>query len=246
MELPPYRVPTIKSTLLHMWSKASQYLKKMGGVILVASIIIWALGYYPTKINYSKNYDKLISQKEVEFNNQMKSISGSNVIQTEVLTVKKDEQIHRLELEKEDERHNNSYIGRLGHFIEPVFKPLGFDWKMGVSLITGLAAKEIVVSTIGVLYQVDSESNETSQALMHKLKNHTYSDGNKKGQKVFTPLIAFVFMLFVLIYFPCIAAVAAIKKESNSWKWAAFSVIYTTVLAWLVSFLVYQTGSLLI
>ena len=246
MELPPYRVPTLRSTLIHMWSKVSQYLKKMGGIILVASILIWALGYYPRNVDYSKNYDELISQTEDEFSKQITSIPGSDDERESVLTIEKDEQISRLKLEKEAERHENSYIGRMGHSIEPVIKPLGFDWKMGVSLITGLAAKEIVVSTMGVLYQADAEADETSQTLMHKLKNHTYQDGDKKGQKVFTPLIAFVFMLFVLIYFPCIAAVAAIKKESNSWKWAAFTMIYTTVLAWIISFLVYQTGSLII
>ncbi|MFH1321614.1 MAG: ferrous iron transport protein B [Bacteroidota bacterium] len=244
MELPTYRVPTLKFILLHMWNYASEYLKKMGGIILIASIIIWALGYYPRNVKYSKNYDELISQTGAGYNKQISSLNALDEEKVSALTFEKNEHIRQLELEKEAERHEISYIGRMGHFIEPAIKPLGFDWKMGVSLIAGLGAKEIIVSTMGVLYQADPDVDEISQTLMHKLKSHTYHSGEMKGQRVFTPLIAFGFMLFILIYFPCVAAVAAIKKESNSWKWAIFTLTYTTVLAWIVSFLVYQIGSI--
>jgi ferrous iron transport protein B len=134
-----------------------------------------------------------------------------------------------------------SYIGQLGHFIEPVIQPLGFDWKIGVGLITGLAAKEIVVSTMGVLYQTNGEDDEVG--LQKKLQEQTYTSGKKSGQKVFNPLVAYGLMIFVLIYFPCIAAVAAIKKESN-FKWATFIMVYSTLLAWFVTFAIYQIGSL--
>ena len=137
------------------------------------------------------------------------------------------------------EHQENSFIGTIGKFIEPVMRPLGFDWKISVSLLSGMAAKEIVISTMGVLYTGDSEDQ---QSLQERLLSETHADGSQ----VFTPLVAIGFLLFVLIYFPCVATVVAIKEESNSWKWALFSVFYSTGLAWLMAFLVYRIGSLFI
>lgn len=184
MELPPYRMPTSKSILRHTWEKGRLYLKKMGGIIMIASIIIWFLGYYP-------NHDAYPTE----------------AIQQE-----------------------NSYIGQIGKAIEPVIEPLGFDWKMGIGLLTGAGAKELVVSTLGVLYadNGDIESVELAKRLP------------------ITPLVAFCYMLFTLLYFPCIAVVAAIKGETGSWKWPLFTTIYTTALAWIVAFLVYRIGLLFI
>ncbi len=184
MELPPYRMPTAKSIFRHTWEKGAQYLKKMGGVIMIASIIIWFLGYYP---NHDA-YDTVAEQQE------------------------------------------NSYIGQLGRAIEPVIAPMGFDWKLGIGLISGVGAKELVVSTLGVLYVDEPEVDEADLAKRIPI----------------TPLVAFCYMLFVLIYFPCVAALAAIKQESGSWKWALFAAGYTTALAWLVSFAVYQIGGLFV
>ena len=223
MELPPYRLPTVRSTMTHMWEKGFQYLKKMGGVIMFASIIIWALGYFPREVNYSKDYNALITQ------------SGHD-----------EKAVAKFMIQKESERFEGSYIGKIGHFIEPAIQPLGFDWKMGISLVTGMAAKELVVSTMGVLYQIGEDTPEDSEALISKLQSHTYQYGERKGEKVFSPLIAYCFMLFILIYFPCIAVVAAIKKESGGWKWAIFTMVYTTGLAYFVSFAVYQIGSIFI
>jgi ferrous iron transporter FeoB len=228
MELPPYRIPTLRNTSLHMWHKGQQYLKKMGNVILLASILIWALGYFPRHVDYKANYDQQIQQ--VQSNSKL-------------ATAQKEEAVKHLEIDKEAERQEKSYIGQLGHAIEPVIKPLGFDWKMGVSIITGLAAKEIVVSSMGILYQADMKADENSGSLKEELKAQTHNNGELKGQKVFTPLVSFGFMLFVLIYFPCVAVIAAIKKES-SWGWAVFTMIYTTAIAWLVAFATYQIGSL--
>lgn len=228
MELPPYRIPTLKNTTMHMWHKGQQYLKKMGTVILVASVIIWALSYFPRNIDFSKDFDN-----EIELVN-------SNIEMSEQT---KAELIHELELLKESERQEKSYIGKLGHAIEPVISPLGFDWKMGVSILTGLAAKEIVISTMAVLYQADAESSEESQTLKNKLVEQKHSTGKLKGKKVFTPLVSFAFMLFVLIYFPCVAVIAAIRKEAST-GWAVFTMVYTTALAWLAAFLTYQIGSL--
>lgn len=228
MELPPYRVPTLRNTTKHMWFKGVQYLNKMGTVILLASILIWALGYFPRDVQYSQDYDAQIS-----------AITQNNSLKEDVKTTKTAE----IETLKESERQANSYIGKMGRFIEPAIAPLGFDWKIGVAIITGLAAKEIVVSTMGVLYQAGLEEDENSNSLKDKLQQQVYSSGVHKGEKVFTPLVSIGFMLFILIYFPCVAVIAAIRKESD-WKWAAFTMVYTTAIAYAVAFITYQTGRL--
>ncbi|MDR1500169.1 MAG: ferrous iron transport protein B [Tannerellaceae bacterium] len=189
MELPPYRMPTAKSILIHMWEKGKQYLRKMGGVILAASIIIWFLGYFPLQPGQD---DASIRQQ-------------------------------------------NSYIGQIGQAIQPALAPLGFDWKISVSLLTGMAAKEVVVSTMNILYTGKAEGEKINEALQQ--------DASPDGSFVFTQLTALSLMLFVLIYFPCIATVTAIAKESHSWKWGLFVIVYTCLLAWCVSFVVYQAGS---
>jgi ferrous iron transport protein B len=228
MELPPYRIPTLRNTMIHMWFKAKQYLHKMGTVILVASVLIWALGYYPRNVEFSRDFDSEITQ--VASNEQLDETMRAKLLKN-------------LSLEMESERQENSYIGRMGHALEPVLKPLGFDWKMGVSILAGLAAKEIVVSTMGVLYQVGADEGEESETLQQKIRDQKHYTGTLKGQRVFTPLVSIAFMLFVLIYFPCVAVIAAIKKESN-WGWAIFTMVYTTLLAWVVAMAVYQIGSL--
>lgn len=223
MELPPYRMPTVRSTSHHMWEKAKQYLHKMGGIILVASIIIWFLGYFPRHTEGSNTYDKQIAEVENS------------------LIPEKDKQKSLTELNrlKAMEHQQNSYIGHIGQAIQPLLQPLGFDWKVSVSLLTGMAAKEVVVSTLSVLYTGEEED---SQSLQERLKD----DKDAAGNPVFTPLVALSLMLFVLIYFPCIATVSAIINESKSWKWGVFVMVYTCVLAWMVSFVVYQTGCLFI
>jgi ferrous iron transport protein B len=242
MELPPYRIPTIKSTIRHMWSKASQYLKKMGGVILVAVIIIWALEYYPKTTEHSQNYDQQIELLNADIDNL--ATHNLAIAKADSIISVKQIQIELIESQKISDRQANSYLGRVGKFIEPVIRPLGFDWKMGVSLVAGVAAKEIVVSTLGVLVQAGPDANENSQTLINKLRNEVYTYGPNKGQKVYNPLSAFSFLLFILIYFPCVAVIAAIKKESGHWKWGAFTILYTTSIAWLVSFVFYQVGSM--
>lgn len=173
MELPPYRMPSMKSVSRHTWEKGKQYLKKMGTTILVASIAVWALSYFP----------------------------------------------HHAEA-TEEQQMELSYIGQIGKFVEPVIKPCGMQWKEGVALITGVGAKEIVASTMAVLY---------------------HGDITASGM---TPLVAFAFMVFVLLYFPCIPTCIGIKNESGQWKWAGFTALYTTLMAWICSMLVYQIGSL--
>ncbi len=234
MELPPYRIPTVTSVVKHMWNKAGQYLKKMGGVILVSVIIIWTLSTFPKNSVVEKKYDTAIATIE----NQI------SVEKSETVIAELNEKKRELNLNKRSELQESSYIGQLGHFVEPAIEPLGFDWRMGVSLFTGIAAKEIVVSTMGVIYHVDDSEEDVDESLGNKLKAVEHSKGELKGKKVFSPLVAISFLAFILIYFPCVAVVAAIKKETGSWKWAIFTVFFTTGLAWLVSFAIYQVGSM--
>ncbi|OYT17757.1 MAG: ferrous iron transport protein B [Bacteroidetes bacterium 4572_77] len=233
MELPPYRIPTFRNSLKHMWYKGKQYINKMGGIILIASIIIWALSYFPREIDFSKDYEVLINQEQAQIKPQNSSIENAQI----------ENVIAHYQREKAAELQENSYLGLMGKSLQPVMQPLGFDWKMTVSLIAGASAKEIVVSTLGVLYQTDSDSENSS--LQQRLQEEVYISGDRKGEKVFDPIVAFAFLIFVLIYFPCIATVAAVKKESGSWKWAAFMMIYTTGLAWIMAFLVNTIGHLI-
>ena len=222
MELPPYRIPTFRNAVIHMWDKSVQYLKKMGTVILVATVIIWALEYFPQHSPAIDAYTAQIEQVEAD---------GS--LDEGV----KAERVAQLELDRSACQIENSYIGRFGKFVAPVFRPLGFDWQMGVSLITGFAAKEIVVSSMGVLYHSDAEADENSSALQKSLQTHTWSSGPDVGKPVFTPWVAFGYMVFILLYFPCVAALTAVKRESNG-KWMLFTAVYTTTVAWLAAFLV--------
>ncbi len=180
MELPPYRWPTAKAIGRHTWEKCKEYLKKMGGIILVASVIVWALGYFPHNENLT-----------------------------------------------EQQQQEQSYIGRMGKAVEPIFTPQGFNWQLDVSLIAGVGAKEIVASTLGVLYGTSPE--EGVGDLLNEI----------------SPLTAYCYLLFVLLYFPCIATIVAIRNETSSWRWALFSAVYTTALAWIVSAFTYQIGILL-
>lgn len=184
MELPPYRMPTWRTIFRHTWEKGQQYLRKMGGIIMVASILIWALGYFPRG--------------------------------TEGMTL--------------EEQQTASYIGQIGQAIEPLIEPLGFDWRLGVGLLTGAGAKELVVSTLGVLYASDPEAS--SVALAERIP--------------IAPLTAFCFMVFALLYFPCIATLAAIRQESGKWHWALFAALYTTALAWIVTFIIHEIGGWLL
>ena len=240
MELPPYRFPSLRSILKHMWFRASQYLKKIASVILLASIIIWALGYFPRNGHIENVYNEKLSALDRTYNERIAAESNKSTI--ERLIEQKEEEKSNILLKKKQEEREYSYIGRIGMFFQPVMEPLGFDWKMTISVITGIAAKEVIVGTMGVLYESNDEDSTSS--LTHKLRTQKYLTGEKAGQNVFTPLIAMSFMLFILIYFPCIGVVSAIRKESGSWKWTLFSIGYTTSIAWVVAFLVYQIGSL--
>jgi len=231
MELPPYRMPTLKNITKHMWSKAMQYLKKMSGIILIASIIIWALGYFPRESKNSSNY-KLEKQKLESLIIKQNSVDSMKNVKFKIYEIENKIRAEQLE---------NSYIGKIGKFIEPVMRPLGFDWRMGISLIAGISGKEIVVSTLGVLFQADNKANLSNQTLIYKIRETTINESSNK--KLFNPITALSYLIFILVYFPCIAVIAAIKKETGTWKWAVFTIFYSTTLAWLLAFMVQITGN---
>lgn len=228
MELPPYRLPTFRNAVVHMWDKSVQYLKKMGTVILLATIIIWAMEYFPQHSPQIDRYTAQIEQVEAD----------STLAQAD-----RDAQVAQLTLDRASVQTENSYLGRIGKVVAPVFQPLGFDWKMSVSLLTGFAAKEIVVSSMGVLYHADTEADENSSALKASIQAQTWTSGKLAGQKVFTPLVAYVFMIFILLYVPCVATVSAVYKEAGG-RWALFTVFFNTFAAWIICFLIYQIGIL--
>ncbi len=230
MELPPYRVPMIKSLMIHMWDRAKIFLKKMGGVILAGSVIIWVLSSFPRDVEYAMDYSARSDQVRQVY---MERITEADTEAAMVLEAEKQEALRQIEREKSVEQTANSYLGRLGKAISPVFAPIGIDWRGSIALMTGFVAKEVVVSTLGVLYATgDGETG--SEALRDALR--------ASGM---TPLSALSMMLFVLLYLPCIAAVVAIGRETGSHGFTALSVVYTTGLAWLVAFAVYQGGRLL-
>ena len=227
MELPPYRLPTTRGLLIHTWDRGKIFLRKMGGVILVGSVAIWALSVFPRDVPFSRDYDAEISRLQaqaLEWEAPGPPARGFH-----------QGQIVDLEAAKEAERIEGSYIGCIGKALEPVFRPLEFDWRNAVALLTGFVAKEIVVSTLGVLYQdqADPEAGETSEGLIQALR-----------KSEMTPLVSYAFMAFVLIYTPCLGTIAVIRRETNSLKWTAFSVGYAVVLAWLVAFVIVRGGRL--
>ena len=213
MELPPYRIPTAKSIFRHTWEKGRQYLQKMSGIILVCSMIIWFLGYFPNHNAY--------------------------------------------ESVKEQQEH--SFIGYIGKAMEPVLKPLGFDWRMGVGIVSGVAAKELVVSTLGVMYADEepvvttveesvAESGVVADAIPEASSSESEADTRLQRAllKSVTPAGALAYMVFILLYFPCIATFVAIKQEGGGWKWAIFTAVYTIILAWVAAFITFNLASLFI
>ncbi|MCL1911752.1 MAG: ferrous iron transport protein B [Leptospirales bacterium] len=241
MELPPYRIPTAASTLHHMWQKGSQYIQKVGGVILIVAVIAWALTRYPENPNYQRDYAAEISAAEQIYEGVAAAKYKSDEERDKAIEkagAAKDKAVSEIRLARESERIEKSYIGRMGKFIEPAFAPLGFDWRMSVSLLTGIAAKEVVVGTMGVFYSADMGADKkNSQSLINRL------NGKETGKALYTPLAVFAFLVFVLLYSPCAAALATVGREAGSWKWVLFTIVYTTTAAWTAAFLIYQTGS---
>lgn len=298
MELPPYRIPTVKSVIIHMWERSTLYLKKAGTIILAAAILMWFLTTYPKDVEFSKDYDAVAAQAEEAYTQQVneevlsrleiEGIDQNEKLAALVDTLQKEEEKFaedtkeldedtpeyakleeakteknqqleteneelysyaakyvaltqgledekdKLEKEKAGEQLAKSYAGQFGKMVEPAIKPLGFDWRIGISLVSGVTAKEVVVSTMGTIYSV-GDVNENAHSMTKALKNDPQMN----------PLVAYALMVFVLIYSPCLAALAVMRRETGTWKWPLVSTVYATTLAWIVTFIVYQGGKLL-
>jgi len=229
MELPPYRIPMLKSLLIHMWDRSKIFIKKMGGYILVGSVVVWTLTAFPHNISFSKNYDLEIEQVKTYFQTEIDAAQES---EKALLAQKRDVAVAELTTEKKAEKAEKSFMGRIGKVVAPIFSPIGIDWRGSVALLTGFVAKEIVVSTMGILYAADDGKDSET------LKNALLSSG-------MTPIAALAMMVFVLLYMPCLATLAAIRRETASLKWMIFSISYSTLLAWGMAFLVYQGGKMI-
>ena len=239
MELPPYRIPTLNATLQHMWEKCTQYLKKIGSVILFASIIIWFLGYYPRPAENEAAGTTIVAAAE-----------------TAEIVAAEEEAAHVAAAAEGITSYKGSYLEQIGRFCEPVIEPLGLNWKAGVALVSGAAAKEIIVSTLGVLYAdnntvgatdnaqpVGATDNDNAQPVgenAHLSEEEVMLKAQLLKSGDFTAASAISFMIFALLYFPCIATLAAIASEAGSWKWALFSFVYSCSVAWIISFVVFN------
>lgn len=224
MELPPYRIPTAKATMRGMWTKASQYLRKMGGLILIASAIIWALSYFP-RVDEQQVPARYAAECCQELRSYDKALADTISPEDEMALITTQYQ------------QQNSILGNIGRFVQPAVEPLGFDWKATVSLLAGLPAKEIVVSTLGVLYTGDGDD---SQLLAERLT----TPSPVSGKAPFTKATALAFMVFVLIYFPCIATMIAIVREAHDWRYGLFSLVYNTFVAWALAWVTYRIALL--
>lgn len=224
LEMPPYRLPAVKNVLLQMWERSSLYLKKAATFILAASIIVSAASTYPELNHFSQDYDGLKAQAVQEFNVSEQSVALQIALQEKIDGYDNAQTAEKLEF---------SYAGRLGKALEPVVAPLGFDWKIGASLFTGFAAKEVVISTMGTIFSVGAVGDDNTDGLAAALTAQ------------YTPATAIALMVFVLLYTPCMATIAIIKRETNSWKWPLFSIVYASVLAWVMAFIAYRVASVL-
>jgi len=263
LELPPYQKPKFSSLLWHTWERGQVFIRKMGTVILVGSIIVWAFGYFPREVTLSQDYDgqtqKLKTQLTVRQHSIDEAFDASVEMQKQQyysvlvpfesskhfkeLVGQRDSLLHETQINFQDavasigyarqaDVMSQKWIGKLGKIIEPIVAPLGFTWREGVALITGFVAKEIVVSTYGVLFGVGADVDAENTGIIASLQ-----------QGGMTPLISIGFLVFVLLYTPCLATMAAIRRETGSWGWTTFSVVYSLLLAWLLAFGIYRIGS---
>jgi len=216
MELPPYRIPLLRSVLLHVWDRAYLFIRKVGTVILLATIVIWVICSFPKQFPGSENIRESIRQLEAT------AVSPDDLAE-----------LNRLKTEFAEQQLRYSFAGRLGEQVAPILRPMGLGWKEGLALLTGIAAKETVVSTLGVLYQAGADADESSESLRAALRNSGL-----------TPASALAMMVIVLIYVPCLGTITIIRRETGSRRWTLFAVTYSCVLAWIVGFTIYHIARL--
>jgi ferrous iron transport protein B len=229
MELPPYRMPNFKAVFLNVFQQAEMFLKRAGTVILAISVILWALAYFPRS-----------ADPQIAINGQQSTVD-SRQMEPEIKTDQSSIENQQLTIDDSGAQLRNSYAGQLGHLIEPVIAPLGFDWKIGVALIASFAAREVLVSTLSIIYNVGKDEDEQSQTLMQAVRDAKKEDGTA----AWTPLTALTLMVFFVLAMQCMSTVAVTRRETNSWAWATFMVAYMTILAYVAALITYQGGHLL-
>jgi len=245
MELPPYRLPTIRGIMTHVWEKSWAYVKKAGTFILAASVIIWFLLYFPRVKEYQQNYDQLTQQLKEKHLSEISALDSLKQDKTQInqkkshLTTRYHANLKSIEALMAKEDLNHSFGGRIGKIIEPVFKPCGFDWRLDVTLFAGFAAKEVIVSSMGIIYGIGDVKMDEENPTKSSLKGKLISDPD------YNQLNMLSFMLFVLIYLPCMATMAVVKKELGQWKYPLFLAAYTVSFAWILATFVFQVGTLL-
>ncbi|MBX7223001.1 MAG: ferrous iron transport protein B [Blastocatellia bacterium] len=230
MELPPYRFPAWRNVFSTMLTRAGQFLQRAGTVILAISMVLWFLAAYPKNIQLSRNYATERQQMETRFQ------AG------QLTEAEKEQQLAELKVAEASERSRKSYLGTMGHTLEPAIRPLGFNWKIGIGLISAFAAREVIISTMAIVYSVgDDEANENTQSLQKALQNDRYPD----GRPVYTPLVAVALMVFFVLALQCMSTFAIVRRETNSWRWPFFMLGYMTALAYVTTLIVYQGGRML-
>ena len=240
MELPPYRLPTLRGVASHMWQRSWSYVKKAGTFILAASIVIWVLLTFPRLDHYSQDYDGRMTAVQRAADAKL----GEEGLPEDVrarMRAERDETIRVIAAEKRLEETSNSLAGRMGRAVEPVMRPAGFDWKINVALFAGIAAKEVIISTMGIMYGIGEADadEESADASVTPLKARLRSD------PAYSPLSMVALMVFVMVYIPCVATLAVTRKELGSIKWPAFMAGFTLIVAWLLAVAVFQVGRLL-
>lgn len=232
MELPPYRLPTLRGILTHMWERSWMYVRKAGTIILTISIIIWFLLYFPQPSEYTKDYATLQAQIEENYAARLTALPETEQLPLER---ERDAKLASLATQKATEELDYSIAGRIGHGIEPLFRPAGFDWKINIALFAGFAAKEVIIATMAIVYGVGGGEESAATGLKERL---TADPG-------YSPAVALALMVFVLIYAPCMPVQAVTKRELGGWRWPAFSITYTIILAWFLAVIVYQAARLI-
>ena len=233
MELPPYRLPSVRTVFQNMVTRAWLFVKRAGTVILAISIVLWALMYFPR--TDAPGGDASVNERASTLQVDASTASQDSELGARSLTVASPP------VATESQQLKNSFAGKLGHAIEPVIRPLGFDWKIGVALIASFAAREVLVSTLSIIYNVGKDENEESETLISAIRNAKDDD----GKIVWTPLTALTLMVFFVLAMQCMSTIAIVRRETNSWSWTLFMVSYMTALAYFAAFVTYQGGKML-
>jgi ferrous iron transport protein B len=256
LELPPYKIPSPKLVLFRMYDRGMAFIRRAGTLILASMVVVWALTYFPHRDGNGQSYDvqlaKLESQLD-EVKSGLATVQSEAPNADELTAAKSAERAAGLEVEVESlearmhhlqgEWQRQSLLGRAGRLIEPAVEPLGWDWRIGMAALASFPAREVVVGTLGIIYDAGEVSDDDSDSLREKLQTATWDAGPRAGERVFTIPVALSLMVFFALCCQCASTLAVIRRETNSWRWPAFTFFYMTALAYVGAFLTYQLGT---